>query len=134
MKTVKAKEHGVKVLSFDLVGDVEYLDKKVEEGQGEERRGWVVPGDFLTAVPLPGDAGGRPLPSTSTSNGQPSANTSKKRKRNRKSAGGAGEDAGEELEESQGPEMVDVVVCCLSLMGTNWVGGVYEACRVLKKG
>jgi ribosomal RNA-processing protein 8 len=31
-------------------------------------------------------------------------------------------------------EVVDVVVCCLSLMGTNWVGGIYEACRILKQG
>ncbi|OCF72872.1 hypothetical protein I204_06101 [Kwoniella mangroviensis CBS 8886] len=31
-------------------------------------------------------------------------------------------------------EVVDVVVCCLSLMGKNWVGGIAEACRVLKQG
>jgi ribosomal RNA-processing protein 8 len=31
-------------------------------------------------------------------------------------------------------EVVDAVVCCLSLMGTNWVGGVYEAARILKQG
>jgi ribosomal RNA-processing protein 8 len=31
-------------------------------------------------------------------------------------------------------EVVDVVVCCLSLMGLNWLGGIYEACRILKHG
>ncbi|ODN77582.1 hypothetical protein L202_04750 [Cryptococcus amylolentus CBS 6039] len=31
-------------------------------------------------------------------------------------------------------EVVDAVVCCLSLMGVNWVGGIYEACRILKQG
>lgn len=30
--------------------------------------------------------------------------------------------------------MVDVVVCCLSLMGTNWVGMILEARRILKQG
>jgi ribosomal RNA-processing protein 8 len=32
------------------------------------------------------------------------------------------------------PQVVDSVVCCLSLMGVNWVGGIYEACRILKTG
>lgn len=32
------------------------------------------------------------------------------------------------------PQVVDTVVCCLSLMGVNWVGGIYEACRILKTG
>lgn len=31
-------------------------------------------------------------------------------------------------------EIVDAVVCCLSLMGTNWVGGVCEAARILRQG
>nr|ODO01046.1 hypothetical protein L204_01771 [Cryptococcus depauperatus CBS 7855] len=35
---------------------------------------------------------------------------------------------------SYSSEIVDVVVCCLSLMGTNWVGGISEACRILKQG
>ncbi|BGP02364.1 25S rRNA (adenine645-N1)-methyltransferase [Rhodotorula toruloides] len=33
-----------------------------------------------------------------------------------------------------GGEVVDAVVCCLSLMGTDWVGMVREAKRVLKHG
>lgn len=32
------------------------------------------------------------------------------------------------------PQVVDTVVCCLSLMGVNWVGGIYEAARILKTG
>lgn len=33
-----------------------------------------------------------------------------------------------------GGEIVDVVVCCLSLMGTDWIGMVREARRILKVG
>lgn len=33
-----------------------------------------------------------------------------------------------------GGEIVDVVVCCLSLMGTDWVEIVREARRVLREG
>jgi ribosomal RNA-processing protein 8 len=42
---------------------------------------------------------------------------------------GRGKQAGDDAS-----EIVDVVVCCLSLMGTNWIGGIYEACRILKQG
>jgi ribosomal RNA-processing protein 8 len=66
--------------------------------------GWVVQADFLSHVPLPGRPGGE-------------AEGTKKSKA-----------------ESTGSEIVNVVVCCLSLMGTNWVGGIYEACRILKQG
>lgn len=81
-----------KVVSYDLVGDLE---------PGVEGKGWVVPGDFLTSIPLPGDPGGR--------------------------------ESGNEAQ-GGGPEIVDAVVCCLSLMGVNWVGGIYEAARVLRHG
>lgn len=30
--------------------------------------------------------------------------------------------------------VVDAAVCCLSLMGRNWIGGVREVARVLKEG
>lgn len=69
--------------------------------------GWVVPCDFLAGVPLPGRAGG-------------DDDDGKKRR------GGKRDPAASEV--------VDAVVCCLSLMGTNWVGGVYEAARILKQG
>ncbi|GAA5862651.1 hypothetical protein JCM8547_003500 [Rhodosporidiobolus lusitaniae] len=35
---------------------------------------------------------------------------------------------------TSGGEIVDAVVCCLSLMGTDWIGMVREARRVLKEG
>lgn len=35
---------------------------------------------------------------------------------------------------TSGSEIVDVVVCCLSLMGTDWIQIVREAKRVLKDG
>lgn len=117
-----AVERGWKVLSFDLVGDVGW----VEGAEGEGGKGWVVPGDFLSAIPLPGGPGGYPQ-----SNGEDASGEASKPKRKRHVKKGHEKDY---LAEPQGPEMVDVVVCCLSLMGTNWVGGVYEACRVLKKG
>lgn len=34
----------------------------------------------------------------------------------------------------QGGQIVDAVVCCLSLMGTDWVNMIREAHRVLKSG
>jgi ribosomal RNA-processing protein 8 len=92
------------VLSYDLVGD----RGMVGGGKGE---GWVVEADFLTSVPLPGRTG--------LGGSGASAEKSKRRK-------------GKGKEEAS--EVVDVVVCCLSLMGTNWIGGIYEACRILKPG
>ena len=42
---------------------------------------------------------------------------------------------GSETEEStDGAQVVDVVVCALSLMSVNWVGCIREAWRVLKEG
>jgi len=93
------------VLSYDLVGDNGVVDAEDES----KTEGWVVQADFLTNIPLPGRPGG----------GE-EADEKPGRKR------GKGKDVGSEI--------VDVAVCCLSLMGTNWVGGIYEACRVLKHG
>nr|ODN79219.1 ribosomal RNA-processing protein 8 [Cryptococcus depauperatus CBS 7841] len=70
-----------------------------------EMGGWVVEADFLEKVPLP-------------------ANNGNIRKKNTKKVNRC----------SYSSEIVDVVVCCLSLMGTNWVGGISEACRILKQG
>lgn len=95
------------VLSYDLVGD----RGMVGGGKGE---GWVVEADFLTSVPLPGRTG------LGGNRGDGSGEKSGKRRK-----GKGREDAS---------EIVDVVVCCLSLMGTNWIGGIYEACRILKPG
>ena len=95
------------VLSYDLVGD----RGNVGGGNGE---GWVVEADFLSSVPLPGRTGG-------------SASTTKKPE------GGKGKRA-KKGSKAESSEIVDVVVCCLSLMGTNWIGGIYEACRILKQG
>jgi ribosomal RNA-processing protein 8 len=104
------------VLSYDLVGD----RGNVGGGKGE---GWVVESDFLSSVPLPGRVGGS---SSSPSLGSDPAVGEKKSKRSRGKKGtGNGDEAS---------EVVDVVVCCLSLMGTNWIGGIYEACRILKQG
>ena len=75
------------------------------DGQ-EDHGGWVVETDFLDRIPLPGRPGGSEV-----------------------------EDGGDDSDEgSAGPEIVDVVVCCLSLMGTNWIEGIYEACRIMKRG
>ena len=70
----------------------------------DDHGGWVVETDFLEHVPLPGRTGR-----------------------------GESED---EVDEGGGgaSQVVDIVVCCLSLMGTNWLGGVYEACRILRQG
>ena len=95
---------GKVVLSYDLVGDNGVADAEAN-GKNE---GWVVQADFLTNIPLPGRPGGDEVDDK----------PSKKR--------GKGKESGSEI--------VDVAVCCLSLMGTNWVGGIYEACRVLKQG
>ncbi len=128
-KALAARGSGKRVLSFDLVGDIEAA-RGPAPAPGTAA-GWVVPIDFLTRIPLPGDPGGRPAadssePVVATS----SSGSSKKRKRAAKREGGeaaAGAGAGR-------AEVVDVAVCCLSLMGINWVGGVYEACRVLREG
>lgn len=80
-------------------------------GNGE---GWVVEADFLSSVPLPGRPGGSAKATPDITTGK-----SKKAKKAAKEAAS---------------EVVDVVVCCLSLMGTNWIGGIYEACRILKQG
>lgn len=74
------------------------------EDDGTGSEGWVVRADFLTHVPLPG----RP--------------------------GGAGAVTKTKKKDPHASEIVDVVVCCLSLMGTNWVGGIYEAARILRQG
>lgn len=81
----------------------------VGSSASEAAQGWVVEADFLTHVPLPGRPGGV----------DEEAEAAKPRK---------GKEA------AKACEVVDVVVCCLSLMGTNWLGGIYEACRILKEG
>ncbi len=88
--------------------------------------------DFLNSVPLPGNPGGSSETPSSTSAIEPSSlasGTSVSRKNKNKAKFAENDGAG-----GGGPEIVDVVVCCLSLMGINWVGGVYEACRILKTG
>ncbi|TXT13517.1 hypothetical protein VHUM_00884 [Vanrija humicola] len=95
---------GKVVLSYDLVGDSGVAGAEETEGKGTD--GWVVECDFLTRVPLPGRPGGLAAPP---------AKKGKKR-------------------DPAAAEIVDAVVCCLSLMGTNWVGGIYEAARILKQG
>lgn len=97
---------GKVVLSYDLVSDQSQPGATTEESVKGE--GWVVQADFITHVPLPGRPGGSEVAET--------------RKKDKKS------------KSKEGSEIVDVVVCCLSLMGTNWVGGIYEACRILKQG
>jgi ribosomal RNA-processing protein 8 len=84
---------------------------------GGKGQGWVVESDFLTSVPLPGRAGGSGSESVEV----------KKGKKGRKIGTGTGTGG-------DASEIVDVVICCLSLMGTNWIGGIYEACRILKPG
>lgn len=80
-------------------------------GDGE----WVTSADFLTHVPLPGRKGG--LSATVDEDDAPKKKAKKGGKRDPEAA-----------------EVVDAVVCCLSLMGTNWLGGIYEAARILKQG
>jgi ribosomal RNA-processing protein 8 len=107
---------GKVVLSYDLVGDAGVPgadDSKTSASGGGE--GWVVQADFLSHVPLPGRPGG--LAATDDSWKDKGKKLGKKDKRDRAAS-----------------EVVDVVVCCLSLMGTNWIGGVYEAVRVLRLG
>ncbi|KAL1412931.1 25S rRNA (adenine645-N1)-methyltransferase [Vanrija albida] len=102
---------GKVVLSYDLVGDSGVAGAEEGERAGQGADGWVVECDFLTRVPLPGRPGG--LAAAAAAEGK----KSKKKKVDPAAA-----------------EVVDAVVCCLSLMGTNWVGGIYEAARILKQG
>lgn len=105
---------GKVVLSYDLVSDqgVPGSEDAASTLRGE---GWVVQADFLTHIPLPGRPGGDAVSTSEPTEGK---KKSKSKARSKET----------------GSEIVDVVVCCLSLMGTNWVGGIYEACRVLKQG
>lgn len=109
------------VLSYDLVGDSGLVGNSTNGGKGvvgaggaagAAGEGWVVECDFLSRVPLPGRPGG--LADTVDEKQWRVKETKKTRK--------------------DAAEVVDAVVCCLSLMGTNWLGGVYEAARVLKHG
>jgi ribosomal RNA-processing protein 8 len=45
-----------------------------------------------------------------------------------------GSDEDDDGDEKDGAQIVDVVVCALSLMGTNWVKCIMEAWRVLRPG
>lgn len=133
MSSTEGREKGVKVASYDLVGNVDWVDSGITKSAPQEPevkndvtakgRGWVIPTDFLSSIPLPGNPGGSDLP---TSAPEPPS-LSKAAKRRNKNKGGS------DLP-PVGPEVVDVAVCCLSLMGINWVGGVYEVARVLKEG
>jgi len=78
-----------------------------------------VEADFLEKVPLPGRVGG--LKAASVEGEEAKIDGQKKKQKGTEGV-------------SEASEVVDVVVCCLSLMGTNWVGGIYEACRILKQG
>ncbi|WWD18413.1 hypothetical protein CI109_102863 [Kwoniella shandongensis] len=97
------------VLSYDLVGD---SGVPGSEQEAKTAGGWVVEADFLEKVPLPGRPGGL-------------EHTKSEEKGKKKGRGG---------KDAAASEVVDAVVCCLSLMGMNWVGGIFEACRVLKQG
>lgn len=112
--------YGYVVLSYDLVGDVQSLPAA---SPPTAPRGWVVPGDFLESVPLPGEPGGHEYAAA----GFPAAPAQEGGKKKK------GKKQGEEKAVVV-PQVVDTVVCCLSLMGVNWVGGIYEACRILKTG
>lgn len=112
---------GFIVLSYDLVGDVQYLGGSDEEPPSAAR-GWVVPGDFLDSVPLPGEPGGH----EHAQDGFEVKVTQGTKKKGKKNA--------QKSAVMTAPQVVDSVVCCLSLMGVNWVGGIYEACRILKTG
>lgn len=107
---------GKVVLSYDLVGDAG-VPGADDSGSAVGGEGWVVQADFLSHVPLPGRPGGLAFTDESKAweKGKP---REKKKAKVDKAAS----------------EVVDVAVCCLSLMGTNWIGGVYEAVRVLKQG
>lgn len=105
---------GKVVLSYDLVSD-QGVPGAEEDQSRLAGEGWVVQADFHTHVPLPGRPGGSNVVTAEEGDG--------KKK-------GKGKGKAKEV----GSEIVDAVVCCLSLMGTNWAGGIYEACRILKQG
>ncbi|OXC69480.1 hypothetical protein AYX13_02041 [Cryptococcus neoformans] len=107
------------VMSFDLVGDNGVPGAETTENNAAG--GWVVEADFLEKVPLPGRPGGLDygVPAAEEIEGMEKKKNKKKSSRKRDAASS---------------EIVDAVVCCLSLMGTNWVGGISEACRILKQG
>ncbi|WWC70827.1 uncharacterized protein I206_104779 [Kwoniella pini CBS 10737] len=105
---------GKVVLSYDLVGDSGVPGSGSEDAK-KVSEGWVIQADFLEQIPLPGRPGGLNTQDTIQSD-------NKKGKRK----GGKRDD--------KASEIVDVAVCCLSLMGKNWVGGIAEVCRILKQG
>jgi ribosomal RNA-processing protein 8 len=110
---------GKLVMSYDLVGD-SGSPGVVMPGAGG---GWVVEADFLEGVPLPGRPGGLAAGAAADEEeGEASA------------LGRRGKKAKGKAKAAEASEVVDVVVCCLSLMGVNWVGGIYEACRILREG
>ena len=130
MSSPLGRSSGIKCVSYDLVGSTHWVDQGINKPTSKENtnptkttRGWVIPGDFLSSIPLPGQPGGL---SPSELNPEPLVPMSKNQRRKSK---GTKSDL-----PPVGPEVVDVAVCCLSLMGINWVGGIYEVCRVLKNG
>ncbi|GHJ84058.1 hypothetical protein NliqN6_0460 [Naganishia liquefaciens] len=126
---------GYVVLSYDLVGDIQPVSSAAAAAAAAPTgpRGWVVPGDFLDAVPLPGEPGGHEyaLAGWPAAASVPEDGNKKKKK---KTTTKRGKGVAEEAAAAPVPHVVDSVVCCLSLMGVNWVGGIYEACRILKTG
>lgn len=108
------------VMSYDLVGD-SGSPGVVSPGAGG---GWVVEADFLEGVPLPGRPGGLTASAAAEEDGGGDSQT----------LGRRGKKAKGKARAQEASEIVDVVVCCLSLMGVNWVGGIYEACRILREG
>ncbi|KAL7423291.1 25S rRNA (adenine645-N1)-methyltransferase [Cryptotrichosporon argae] len=118
---------GINVLSYDLVGDVDADTAAAAgggDGAGGAQGGWVVAADFLTRIPLPGRPGGHG--DDEAADEDTGANEGKGAKHKGKK--------GKRSADGHASEVVDAAVCCLSLMGTNWLGGIYEACRVLKQG
>ncbi|WWC96167.1 hypothetical protein V866_003034 [Kwoniella sp. B9012] len=108
---------GKVVLSYDLVGDSGVPGSSDQVKEKKISEGWVIQADFLEQIPLPGRPGGTDHEASVDEQAPKKEKGKKKSKRDEKAS-----------------EVVDVVVCCLSLMGKNWVGGIAEACRVLKQG
>jgi ribosomal RNA-processing protein 8 len=104
---------GKVVMSYDLVGD------SGSPGQSAGSGGWVVEADFLEGVPVPGRPGGL---------------SAQVEEAGEEGLGRRGKKGKSKAKGKEASEVVDVVVCCLSLMGVNWIGGIYEACRILKEG